>query len=129
MVEQYDAIYIDDERDMTSMFTTFIKIKYKAWRFRTYNNSMEAWIEIMEDRVHAKVWLLDIMMPNKDGTVIAEALAKYSSPAPVILGYTALDPLSLKDQPQYKDRLVYFNHIVNKQESISELLELMKMWL
>jgi DNA-binding response OmpR family regulator len=129
MVEQYDVIYIDDERTMTTLFATFIQVKYPNWRFHTYNDSMQAWIEIMEDRVEAKVWLLDIMMPVKDGTAIAEALAKYANPAPAILGYTALDPLSLKENAEYKDRLVYFNHIVNKQESISELLKLVKMWL
>lgn len=129
MVEQYDAIYIDDERDMTNMLSMFIQVKHKDWRFRTYNNSQDAWIEIMEDRVAAKVWLLDIMMPSKDGTVIAEALAKYHNPPPIVLGYTALDPYSLKDNPSYKDRLMYFNHILNKQDDITDLLELIKMWL
>ena len=127
-MNNYDVIYIDDEPTMTDIFTQFVNYKFKNWRACSYNNSQELFEKISAHDVSAVVWIIDIMMPQKNGTEIAAAVAAQCEPGTVILGYTALDPYSLDSRPEYKEGLKHFSRIINKQENFGNLLDLVDMW-
>lgn len=127
-MENYDVIYIDDEPTMTDIFTQFVSWKYKHWRACAFNNSQELYDRIVSNEVSAVVWIVDIMMPQKNGTEIAAAVVGESEPGTVVLGYTALDPHALDSRPEYREGLKHFSRIVNKQESFGNLLDLVDVW-
>lgn len=127
-MENYDVIYCDDEPTMTDIFNQYVGWKYKHWRACAFNNSQELYDKIVSNEVSAVVWIIDIMMPQKNGTEIAAAVTGECEAGTVVLGYTALDPHSLDSRPEYHDGLKHFSKIVNKQESFGNLLELVDVW-
>ncbi len=127
-MNNFDVIYIDDEPTMTDIFTQFVNYKFKSWRACSFNHSQELYEKITANEVSAVVWIIDIMMPQKNGTEIAAAVAQVCEPGTVILGYTALDPHSLDSRPEYKEGLKHFSRIINKQENFGNLLDLVDMW-
>lgn len=122
-MENLDVIYIDDELTMTDIFNQFVNYKFKHWRARSYTNSQELYDKIVANEVSAVVWIVDIMMPQKNGTEIAEIISRECQPGTMILGYTALDSHTLSARTEYKDGLRYFSKIINKQDNFSNLLD------
>jgi DNA-binding NtrC family response regulator len=122
-MNNYDVIYIDDEPTMTDIFTQFVNYKFKHWNARAFTNSQELYEKIIANEVSADVWIVDIMMPQKNGTEIAAAIDHEYAPGTVILGYTALDPHTLGLRTEYKNGLKFFSKIINKQDNFSNLLD------
>jgi CheY-like chemotaxis protein len=129
MSEQlYDVIILDDEVSLTDLFQQYILWKYKEWRFLTLNNSQVTYDAIVSGKVGARVWVVDLMMPNKNGSDIAEAIRTHLGPLPIILAYTALDRHTIETHENYKHGLKHFSHIVNKKDDFSSILALIDMW-
>ena len=124
----FDVVYIDDEHSMTEIFTQFVAYKYQHWRACSFTNSQEAFDKICSNEISSVVWIVDIMMPQKNGTEIAVAIQHECQPGTVVLGYTALDHHSLERKPEYQEGLKSFSKIINKQEEFSSLLELVDVW-
>ena len=127
-MSNFDVIYIDDESSMTDIFGHYAAIKYKHWRTCSFTNSQEAFDKIRSNEISSVVWIVDMMMPQKNGTEVAAAIQGECQPGTVVLGYTALDPHTLEHKPEYKEGLRNFSRIINKQEDFSSLLELVDVW-
>jgi DNA-binding NtrC family response regulator len=127
-MQNFDVIYIDDEPTMTDIFNQYVNFKFKHWRARAYTNSQELYEKIIGNEVSATVWIVDIMMPQKNGTEIAAAVSREYGPGAVILGYTALDQHTLGSRTEYKDGLRFFSKIINKQDNFSNLLDFVDVW-
>ncbi len=127
-MNNYDVIFIDDEPTMVDIFQQFVNWKFKHWRTRTFIDSQDLYDKIVANEISSVVWIVDIMMPYKNGTEVAAAVSRESEPGTVILGYTALDTHTLETKPEYKDGLKHFSKIINKQENFGNLLELVDMW-
>lgn len=123
-MNNYDVIYIDDEITMTDIFNQYVKYKYGHWRAQSFSDSRDLFAKITSNEVSSVVWIVDIMMPGKNGTEIAAAIANECDPGTVILGYTALDHHSLEAKPEYQAGLKHFHKIINKQENFTNLLDL-----
>lgn len=125
----YDVVIIDDEVSVTDIFQQYIIYKYKDWRFMTFNNSQMAHEAITNGQLEAKVWVIDMMMPNKNGADIAEAVRKSQGDDPVVLAYTALEKRTLETQDAYSHGMKYFNHVINKREDFTSILSLIEVWI
>lgn len=122
---QYDVVYVDDERSITQIFTTYAKLEHDTWNFAAFNNSVDVYNQIQQNLIGSRVWLLDIMMPQRNGVEIAN-LIKKMHPDSVVLGYTALDPMDVKSK--FGTQANAFNKIIRKNESVLEVLALMDVW-
>ncbi len=127
-MQNFDVIYIDDEPTMVDIFNQFVNYKFKHWRACGYTNSQELYEKILANEVSAVVWIVDIMMPQKNGTEIAAVVSRECGPGTVILGYTALDAHALGSRAEYKDGLRFFSKILNKQDNFSNLLDFVDVW-
>ena len=125
----YDVIYIDDEPTMADIFNQFVNFKYKHWRARSFTNSAELYEKILSNEVSAAVWIVDMMMPQKNGAEIAAVVSQECPAGTLILGYTALDPHTLNTRAEYQPGLRHFSRIVNKQDNFLNLLDLVDVWL
>lgn len=124
----YDVVIIDDEVSVTDIFQQYIIYKYKEWRFMTFNNSQLAHEAITNGQLSAKVWVIDMMMPNKNGADIAEVVRNTQGDEPVVLAYTALEKRTLETQEAYRHGMHYFNHVINKREDFTSILSLIEVW-
>jgi DNA-binding NarL/FixJ family response regulator len=124
----YDVIFIDDEPTMTDIFQQYVKWKYSHWRACSFNNPVDLYNKILADQVSAVVWIVDIMMPGRNGGEIAEAIQHESAPGTIIIGYTALDLPTLDSRAEFKGKLIHFTRIISKQENFGDLLELVDTW-
>ena len=124
----YDVVIIDDEVSVTDIFQQYILYKYKDWRFMTFNNSQLAHATISNGQIQAKVWVIDMMMPNKNGADIAEVVRESQGDEPVVLAYTALEKRTLETQDAYKHGMKHFNHVINKREDFTSILALIEVW-
>jgi FixJ family two-component response regulator len=129
MATEYDVIFIDDEATLTDIFQQYVIWKYKDWSFLTFNNSALAYNAIVSNRLNAAVWIVDMMMPQKNGSDIAKALRAQCGDKPIILAYTALDRRALESNDAYREGMQYFNHIINKREDFSSILSLVEVWI
>jgi DNA-binding NtrC family response regulator len=126
---QYDVVIIDDEPSVTQIFQQYILWKYKDWRFLTFTNSASLFDAITRHELSARVWIVDIMMPQKNGVEIAEAIRQNHGDSPVVLAYTALDRRVLETEKTYNFGLKYFSRFINKKEDFSSILSLVEVWL
>jgi len=124
----YDVVIIDDEVSVTNIFQQFILYKYNNWRFMTFNNPQLAHEAISNGQISAKVWVIDMMMPNKNGADIAEAVRKKQGSEAVLLAYTALEKRTLETQEAYRHGMHHFNHVINKREDFTAILSLIEVW-
>lgn len=124
----YDVVIIDDEVSVTDIFQQYMLYKYKDWRFMTFNNSQLAHTAILNGQIDAKVWVIDMMMPNKNGADIAEAVRESQGSDPVVLAYTALEKRTLETQEAYRHGMKHFNHVINKREDFTSILSLIEVW-
>ena len=125
----FDVVFIDDEVTLTEIFQYYVLTKYKNWRFTTFSNSTLAYDQIVNHKLSASVWIIDLMMPGKNGTQIAEAIRKIQpGNEPIVLAYTALDHSELKRNAEYKDGIKYFSKVINKREDLPDLLLLVDAW-
>lgn len=127
-ITQYDVIVVDDEPSVTEIFQQYVAWKYKDWRFLAFNSSVSLYDAIDREELAAKVWVVDIMMPKKNGTEIAEAIRQHHGSKPVVLAYTALDRRVLETDDNYKTRIHHFSHFINKREEFSSILSLVDVW-
>jgi response regulator of citrate/malate metabolism len=127
-LNNYDVIFIDDEITIVDLFNQYVQYKYKSWNAAAFTDSYDLYRKIIGNEVAATIWIVDLMMPQKNGTEIAAAIARESMPGTLILGYTALDPYTLDSRSEYRGGLKYFYKIINKQESFTSLLELIDLW-
>jgi DNA-binding NtrC family response regulator len=126
---EYDVVIIDDESSVTDIFQQYIIWKYNNWRFLTFNNSQIAHDAIVNGQITSKVWVIDMMMPQKNGADIAEAVRQGQDGKSVLLAYTALERRTLETQEAYKNGINYFNHIINKREDFTSILSLIEVWI
>ncbi len=124
----YDVVFIDDEPSLTEIFQHYVLWKYRNWRFLTFTNAVAAYREIIFGDLQSAVWIIDLMMPGKNGTQIAEAIRARHGEAPVLLAYTALDRQVLSSQEQYRNGMRFFNQVINKREEMAALLSLVDVW-
>ncbi len=123
-MSNYDVVFIDDETTMTDIFNQYVNWKYKHWRACSFVDSQDLYDRIVANQVSSVVWIVDIMMPRKNGAQIAAAIVQECSPGTIILGYTALDLYTLEARPEYQEGLKHFTRIINKQENFNNLLDL-----
>ena len=124
----YDVVVIDDEVSVTGLFQQYIIWKFQDWRFMTFNNSQIAYNAIANGQITAKVWVIDMMMPTKNGTDIAVAIREFQGDSPVLLAYTALEKRTLETQEAYSQGMHHFNHVINKREDFMSILSLIEVW-
>jgi DNA-binding response OmpR family regulator len=125
----YDAILIDDEAALGEIFQHYVLFKFKEWRFLTFSNSDVAYEQIMQNNLDATVWIVDLMMPGKNGVQIAEAIRAKHGTTPVVLAYTAIDPQDVEKHIEYQDGVDHFTRLINKRFDIPNLLELVNNWI
>ena len=94
----------------------------------TFNNSQMAFDMISSGQITSKVWVIDMMMPSKNGADIAEAVRQSQGDSPVVLAYTALERRSLETQEAYRHGIHHFNHVINKREDFVSILSLIEVW-
>jgi CheY-like chemotaxis protein len=125
----FDVVIIDDESTVTDLFQQFILWKYWDWDFLTFNNSDILHTAIKNGTVSARVWVIDMMMPGKNGADIAVAIRDKFGNIPILLAYTALDKRTLETQKSYAHGIKHFNHVVNKREDFPSILSLIEIWI
>jgi FixJ family two-component response regulator len=125
---EFDVIVIDDEVTVTQIFQQYFLWKYKDWRYQTFNNPETLLDSIARFNLTAKVWIIDIMMPGKNGAEIAAFIRQQYGQAPVVLAYTALDRQLLESEEKYKNGMKHFNHIISKKEDFASILSLVEVW-
>lgn len=123
-----DVVFIDDEVSLTEIFQHYVLAKYKDWRFLAFSNSNTAYQEIMHHQLTATVWIIDLMMPGKNGADIAQAVRRKHGQTPIVLAYTALDRQDIQKHDEYREGMVYFNKVINKMEDPLSLLALVDVW-
>ena len=94
----------------------------------TFNNSQMAYDTITSGQIEAKVWVIDMMMPNKNGADVATAVREAQGDSPVVLAYTALEKRTLETQEAYSHGMKHFNHVLNKREDFTSILSLIEIW-
>ena len=124
----FDVVFIDDEVSLTEIFQHYVLAKYRNWRFITFSNSTMVYNEVIDKQLSATVWIIDLMMPGKNGSQIASAIRKHYGQSPVIIAYTALDRQQIQHEPEYREGVVHFNQIINKMEDPVSLLSLVDVW-
>jgi DNA-binding response OmpR family regulator len=124
----FDVIFIDDEVSLTEIFQHYVLAHYKGWRFTAFSNSALAYKEIAIGHLSATVWIIDLMMPGKNGVQIAEAIRAFYGQRPTLIAYTALDRGDLQRHDEYRSGLHHFNRIINKMEDPVSLLSLVDVW-
>jgi DNA-binding NarL/FixJ family response regulator len=125
----FDVVIIDDESTVTDLFQQFILWKYKDWDFLTFNNSDILHTAITNRTVNARVWVIDMMMPGKNGADLAVTIRDIYGDKPVLLAYTALDKRTLETQKAYAHGIKHFKHVVNKREDFTSILSLIEIWI
>jgi CheY-like chemotaxis protein len=129
IMPDFDVVFIDDEVSLTEIFQHYVLWKYKDWRFATFTNPNLVYQEIVNNNLNATVWIVDMMMPGKNGAQVAGAIRKKLGNTPVIYAYTALDREELVKKDEYKDGMVHFNQVINKREDLPGLLSLVDIWI
>lgn len=125
----YDVVIIYDESTVTDLFQQFILWKYKGWDFLTFNNSDILHAAISNQTIASRVWVIDMMMPGKNGADLAVTIRDIYGNEPVLLAYTALDKRTLETQKSYAHGIKNFNHVVNKREDFTSILYLIEIWI
>ena len=130
MINQaYDLIIIDDESTVTDIFQQYILWKYPDWKFMTFNNPEILYSAIENDQISAHVWIIDMMMPVKNGADIAAIIREKHGDPPVLLAYTALEKVTLETQEAYRHGVKLLNHVINKRENFISILSLIEVWI
>jgi len=121
-----DVVIIDDEATVTDLFQKFIIWKYSDWRFLAFSNPEIIYNAIVSGQISAKVWVIDMMMPGKNGADVATAVREHQGDSPAVLAYTALEKRSLETQEAYRHGLKHFNQVINKREDFGSILALIE---
>jgi DNA-binding NtrC family response regulator len=122
MNEHYDVVYVDDEPTMTTIFNQVVNLKYQHWRAIAFNDSQVLYDRIEAGGISASVWILDLMMPEKNGIQIANAIRRAGDANAVLIGYTALDLQALGRSTEYNCAMDLFSRIIGKQEGFIKVL-------
>ena len=124
----FDVVFIDDEASLTDIFQHYVLMKYKDWRFTTFTSANLVYEQITKQDLKAAVWIVDMMMPGKNGAQIAEAIRSNHGNGPVVLAYTALDRDELYQHDEYRGGMHHFDRVVNKRSDLPDLLSLIDVW-
>ena len=128
-MSDFDVVFIDDDVTLTKIFQYYVLTNYKDWRFQTFSNSAIAYDQIVNQKISANVWIIDMMMSGKNGTQIAEAIRKnQNGDEPIVLAHTSMDQKGLINNAEYKSRLKHFSGVFNKGDGFSDLLSLVDNW-
>lgn len=122
MTERYDVVYVDDEPNMTEIFNQMVAIKYRGWRALALNDAEALFKNIEEGSISAAVWIVDLMMPGKNGLQIAQAVRDTGDSSAALIGYTALDLQTMGSSKEYGRALDIFTRVVGKQEGFLRVL-------
>jgi DNA-binding NarL/FixJ family response regulator len=122
MIDRYDVIYVDDEPTMTTIFNQVVNLKYQQWRTIAFNDPSILFDRIEARNITSRVWIIDLMMPEKNGIQIAQAVRATGDFSTVLIGYTALDPQALGRSAEYSAALDLFSRIIGKQEGFIKVL-------
>jgi DNA-binding NtrC family response regulator len=125
-VEKYDLIFVDDEMGITVLFNTVVQMQFPQLVYTSFNDSEAVYEMVNQKLIQSKVWILDIMMPRRNGVEIAD-LIRQVDPEAIIIGYTALDPVSLK--LDYGPKASAFKNILSKSASVFEVISLTTVWI
>lgn len=120
----FDVIYIDDDPMMADLFNQFISWKYPQWRAYAFTDPVMLYRQIISGEVASRVWIIDLMMPEKNGVELARAVLEQYGAEQVLIGYTALETQVLEGDPAYSGGLDLFTHLIRKNEGIGRLLAL-----
>jgi len=115
---------MDDDPMMADLFNQFVSWKYSAWCTHAFTDPVLFYRQIRAGEIGAKVWIVDIMMPQVNGCQIAAAIREQMGQEQVILGYTALEPSTLYGEPEYSGGMHFFTQVVRKNEGIARVLSL-----
>lgn len=116
-------VYVDDEKTILDLFSQLACVKYAHWLFETRNNPAKLFDEVQRGRFASRVWIIDMMMPGRNGAELAEAIRKSAlGKDAVIYGYTAIDRSALEGRPEFRGRLDNFTEIISKRQDFIKLL-------
>jgi len=127
-MSDFDVIFIDDEVSLTEIFQHYVLADYKHWRFTTFSNAAMVYKEIVTGHLSSTVWIVDLMMPGKNGVQVAEAIRAFHGQQPTLIAYTALDRGDLQRHEEYRNGIHHFNRVINKMEDPVSLLSLVDVW-
>jgi two-component SAPR family response regulator len=122
MDNHFDVIFVDDEITMVTIFNQVINLKHQNWRACSYLDSTELYQLITTNQISASIWIIDLMMPGKNGIELAQAIQMTGDQSTILIGYTSLDPLTLHRHSEYNQAVEIFSRIVGKQEGLIKLL-------
>ena len=122
-METYHIVFIDDEEFMTEIFNHFVARKYPNWLCKSFNDPGSVLKDIQDQSLAAKVWILDLMMPDVSGAQLAEAIrANYNCENTLIIAYTALEHSELLRHVDFTNQVHLFDWIINKRTMLSDVL-------
>jgi len=119
----YDVVFIDDEEFLTEIFKHFVGRKYDTWRCTTFSDSTKAYKQIMDEGLSARVWIVDLMMPEMNGAQIAEAIrSRQNGNETLVIAYTAMERSEMLRHEELRSRMGLFDWIMNKRSMLPEIL-------
>jgi CheY-like chemotaxis protein len=126
-MDTYDVVFIDDEEFMTEIFQHFVARKYADWRCVAFNDSAAVQEQITNQALAARVWIVDLMMPEVSGAQVAEAI-RANHPEnrnweeTLVVAYTALERSELLRHAEFRHSMHLFDWIINKRTMLPEIL-------
>ena len=126
-MDTYDVVFIDDEEFMTEIFRQFVARKYTDWRCAAFTDSVDACEQIANQGLSARIWIVDLMMPDVSGAQIAEAIRanhreKQNWEETLVIAYTALERPELLRHSEFRHSMHLFDWIINKRTMLPEIL-------
>lgn len=109
---------------MAELFNQFISWKYQHWHAYAFTDPAVLYRQIADSEVDARVWIIDLMMPETNGVQLAASIRERCGPQSVIVGYTALETKILQMDPEYSGGLDLFTYLIRKNEGIARVLTL-----
>lgn len=121
-MEHYDIVFIDDEPMMTAVFKQMVSLKFNHWRVLASNDAEALFNRIEERSISAAVWIVDLIMPGKNGLQIAQAVRETGDTYADLIGYTAMDWRTLAESAEYSAALDVFSRVIGKKEGLMRVL-------
>jgi DNA-binding NarL/FixJ family response regulator len=122
MIDRYDVVYVDDEPTMTTIFNQVVNLKYQMWRTTAFTDSLALFDRIQARSITSRVWVIDLMMPERNGIQIAQAIRASGDFSAVLIAYTALDAQDIGRREEFSANLDIFSRVIGKQEGFIKVL-------
>lgn len=121
---KFDIVFVDDEIPTTNVFNSFFSIIYVNNTSRVYNNPLLVAEDLRANKVHAKVWLIDVMMNGLNGVELALLVREKFGKAVKIFAYSALEKEVLYSKfPKAGVFDGFYNRIVTITDVVEELIK------